>query len=238
MDFLEDESAAPWWPAPGLVQHSAGYALGRYRDELFDRHRIEHPPALREAVPKRRAEFLAGRYCAARVLERLQANTAVGIGRHRAPAWPAPVVGSISHTADRAIAVATRAPGVLGLGVDIEAELDPVTASELRPQVLGGDDERWLEHPRLSPQAALTLMFSAKESLFKALYPSVGEYFGFEAVGVTALDHERQRVGLVLNAPLPGSRWPRGARFSADYCHPAAGLVATLVVAGEAAASF
>jgi enterobactin synthetase component D len=202
-----------------------------YRDELFERRRISRPSALHDAVPKRRAEFLAGRYCAARVLERMGMKTAVGIGRHRAPIWPDSVVGSISHTSDRAVAVAMRAPGVLGLGIDVEPVLDAATAKELRSQVLVRDDECWLEHPRLSQEAALTLMFSAKESLFKALYPSVGEYFGFEVVGVAALDDEQQCLHLVLNSSLAGARWPRGTRFVAEYRRPAAGLMATLVVA-------
>lgn len=122
MSSFRNESTAVWWHTPGLVQHSAAYVVDRHSDELFEHHRIPRPSALHDAVPKRRAEFLSGRYCAARVLERMDMKTEVGISRHRAPIWPDSVVGSISHTSDKAVAVAVamRALDVLGLGIDIE----------------------------------------------------------------------------------------------------------------------
>lgn len=230
MSFFRNESCANWWSATGIVQHSADYSVAKYTDELYCALRIPRPSALHSAVPKRQAEFLAGRYCAARVLERLDSPTAVGIGRNRSPTWPAPIVGSISHTADKAVAVAARAPEVIGLGIDVEAVLDLATAEELRSPVLRPEDEKWLRHPLLSVEMAMTLIFSAKESFFKALYPSVGEYFGFEAVSVSAIDTERGRVHLALQASLPGAHFRKGTVTVVEYRRPAAGLLATLAV--------
>ena len=40
----------------------------------------------------------------------------------------------------------------------------------------------------MSSNVAFTLIFSAKESLFKALYPHVGDYFDFSAAEVVEIN--------------------------------------------------
>src|SRR5688572_29707947 len=63
--------------------------------------RIPLPATLHGAVPKRQAEFRAGRYCAMTALTALDARFAgceVGRADSGAPVWPAGIVGSISHS--------------------------------------------------------------------------------------------------------------------------------------------
>ena len=57
------------------------------------------PVTLDKAVQKRKAEFLAGRYCARAALAQLDGSLAVniGIGANREPLWPPGFVGSITH---------------------------------------------------------------------------------------------------------------------------------------------
>ena len=55
----------------------------------------------------------------------------------------------------------------------------------------------------------LTLAFSAKESLFKALYPRVGRFFGCDAAALLSLDD----TGGWLRLRQPLGCWPQGADF-------------------------
>jgi 4'-phosphopantetheinyl transferase EntD len=57
------------------------FTLAAYRDDLFTELAVFFPPSLTRAVPKRRAEFLAGRYLASMALTSLgQPPFTVGIG--------------------------------------------------------------------------------------------------------------------------------------------------------------
>jgi 4'-phosphopantetheinyl transferase EntD len=49
---------------------------------------------------------------------------------------------------------------------------------------------------------AFTIIFSAKESLFKALYPSVGYYFDFLDVVVTGICNNTNSFNIMLNVDL------------------------------------
>ena len=57
-------------------------------------------------------------------------------------------------------------------------------------------------HGDWTPERLLTLVFSAKESLFKCLYPRVQEFFGFAAARVIALDRVRHTLVIQLEQTL------------------------------------
>lgn len=228
--FFVRESDANWWAAPEIVQYHVDFVSCAYRDDLFRLLDIDWSGTLDNAVIKRRAEFLAGRYCAANVLRRLGSPSPVGIRNDRGPVWPPGVTGSISHTGDQAAVVATRNGNILGLGIDIEDLITADAAQELQLQILNSAEWRWLDLPDMAPEVVLTLIFSLKESFFKALYPSVNAFFGFEAISVSAIDTRTRKVHFTLNASLPGGQWPTGRRFVAEYQQLASGALATLVV--------
>lgn len=54
----------------------------------------------------------------------------------------------------------------------------------------------------LSPMEFTTLVFSAKESVFKCLYPTVGRVFGFEHSRVEIVDAQRGILQATLTADL------------------------------------
>ena len=139
------------------------------------------PDDLRGAADARRRSFLEGRHCAARALERLAPGrqpAAVVIGAGGAPVWPHGIVGSITHThgfASAAVAWRTR---VRRLGIDAEAVMSDETARAVGPLVARPQEiERVLSATRWPRAVAMTLVFSAKESVFKCLFPSVGRRF-------------------------------------------------------------
>lgn len=148
------------------------------------------PADLADAVPRRRAEFLAGRLCAMLALRAIGAPPEVGRAG-RAPVWPAGATGSIAHAGGRAIAVAARRPA--RLGVDCETLMTPRTAAEIGPLILR--EAEWRLRPEAMEAARfLTLAFSAKEALYKALSDSLDEIPDFHAARVTAAAPGRIRL--------------------------------------------
>lgn len=141
------------------------------------------PEALRAAVPKRQSEYLAGRLCAAHALRAAGLPETVG-QKGRAPVWPAGCVGSISHSDARVVAVVSRTSA--GLGVDVEQHMTPAQAADIRALILT-DAEAALRPAAMAFEPFLTLVFSAKESLYKALSAHLPQMPDFLDVTVLSL---------------------------------------------------
>lgn len=211
----------PTFGGPFVRQSDAFFMLGRadiplyricfapaaFSPDGFGAQGITLPPSLQGAAPKRLGEFLAGRLAAREALRPFDlAEHPVVIGAAREPLWPTGLEGSISHSvlAGEGVALCAVRPGKDGLGLDLEAWLEDAQARTLWPGIV--DEEEW---GRLAAGAAtagltlaegLTLVFSAKESLFKALYPRVGRYFDF--LDARWLAMTAQTLTLELKTPL------------------------------------
>jgi enterobactin synthetase component D len=141
------------------------------------------PVELANAVPKRRAEYLAGRAAAALALADAgcKAPDAVGRNRDGSPSWPEGFVGSITHGGGIAAAAVARGAKCIGIGIDAELVMPESTREEVGPLVVStaeiGLAQRALS--MASPASLVTLVFSAKESLYKCLRPIVGSFFEF-----------------------------------------------------------
>lgn len=178
--------------------------------------------ALGDVLDSRRRDFAAGRHCARRALARVGvAPEPILTGPHREPLWPDGVVGSITHCDGYAAAAVARAAEVAALGVDAEPH-SPLPDGVLR--LVAGEEERtWLES---APAGTCwdRVLFSAKESVFKAWSPLVGRWLGFrEAVVSFAPDDGTFRADIV--APAAGSPSSFSGRFVVRD-----GLVLTAVV--------
>lgn len=160
------------------------------------------PPGART---RRKLDDAAGRMAAAIAMQNLCGRSApVGRAPDGAPVWPEGITGAISHSGGRAVALLGDARHHLGLGVDLETlstRPDQIAAQILRPAEL----ERLGAHTALH----VTLAFSAKESLFKALYPRVGKLFGFDAAELVSLGDGNGQLRL-REALGP---WPQAALF-------------------------
>lgn len=153
-------------------------------DTTLDEHTTlfaEEEHALGRAVEKRRREFVTGRACARAALAKLGLpGGPIARGERGEPRWPAGVVGSITHCEGyRACAVA-RSREVATIGIDAEPH-GPL------PEGLLGDIARPEEIALLrrlqetSPQTHWDrLLFSAKESVYKAWFPLARRWLGFE----------------------------------------------------------
>ncbi|TIV61366.1 4'-phosphopantetheinyl transferase superfamily protein [Mesorhizobium sp.] len=166
---------------PNTILVRGRFDMESYTDDLFDLLGLDRPASLSKAVSIRRAEFLAGRAVAHAALRALgQAAAKIPIGLGGAPLWPSSSAGSITHSHGRCACFAI-ANANWRAGVDVEAlakghALDAILSMTIN------EDERALiaRQTVLSLDRLASLVFSAKETLFKALYPVAGRLFGFE----------------------------------------------------------
>ncbi|HHG8782325.1 enterobactin synthase subunit EntD [Enterobacter hormaechei] len=170
---------------------------------------LPHHALLADAGRKRKADHLAGRIAAAHALND---RPVPGIGPSGEPLWPDGVSGSITHSGTQAMAVVVRDRQAL-IGIDCETILPEYEAREIKDGIVDVQEERVLTRTGYPFALALTLAFSAKESLFKALFPRVKSYMGFDCARVTALD--AQTITLVLTRQLAG--FNEGATFTLHW---------------------
>ncbi len=217
-DFMLNQQPFAGVEVADLIIHQCDFAVKGYQDTFFTELGIAFPDSLNRAVNKRKAEFLAGRYCAKTALAQLGiSNYAITVGKHRCPVWPAGVKGSITHSNTTALAVVTSQATVLGVGIDIESIITEKTMSDIQDAILYGDDYQLLERPGIAKEVLFSLIFSIKESFFKAAYPSTGYYFDFDAVRITELDFDNHRFTLRLCQDL-NPQLSSGAVFSGQFC--------------------
>jgi 4'-phosphopantetheinyl transferase EntD len=135
------------------------------------------------AVEGRRREFVTARRCARLALAGLgQPAVAIRPGPRREPLWPAGVVGSITHCAGYRAAAVARLGDVAGLGIDAEPH-SPLPEGAASSIVLPRERDRLAT---AAPQVRWDrLLFSAKESLYKAWFPLTGRWLGFDDACVT-----------------------------------------------------
>jgi 4'-phosphopantetheinyl transferase EntD len=167
----------------------------------------EEEALIERAVPKRRREFGTARHCARQALAALGfAPAPILPGVRGAPRWPAGVVGSITHCAGYRAAAVAPAVRMAALGIDAE-EHAPLPDGVLR--VVSIDAER----PRLDRLAADEpgvcwdrLLFSAKESVYKAWFPLTGRWLDFAEADVTPDRDGTFDARLLVVGPRLGDR--------------------------------
>ena len=192
-----------------LTVHAFAFDASHFTPEMFAEWGVVCADSVARSVRKRQAEYFFGRLAARRALvhagiSATQAHADIGIGAAREPRWPPGMIGSISHTHDLAAAVALAPGPRRGVGIDLEHVVDDTVASALLGTVVDATElalVRSLAGPH-TINSLLTIVFSAKESLFKGAYAAVGRYFDFSAARLVALDAARGRLRLRLVEPL------------------------------------
>ena len=137
------------------------------------------------AIESRRRSFTMGRYAAHCALELLDADRGPILrGDLGQPMWPPGVVGSITHAGDQVAAAVARLESSSGIGLDMEqhGRYFPELVSYI---AFGSERERLEDLSELARPKATIELFAAKEALYKAFFPRVGEFFGFSAAEIT-----------------------------------------------------
>ncbi|PKH14574.1 4'-phosphopantetheinyl transferase family protein [Pseudomonas fluorescens] len=204
-------------PLPGTVFLSTRFDPALLNASDFQRSAVPPPASIQRSVAKRQAEFLAGRLCAREALQRLDNLDCVpAIGEDRAPIWPGHISGSITHSTGHAAAIVAHKVQWRGLGMDLENLLTLERAERLAGEILTPDEvQRMASLPREQAALLVTLTFSVKESLFKALYPLVHQRFYFEHAEVvewSQAGHVRLRLLTDLS-----SEWCHGKELEGQF---------------------
>lgn len=145
----------------------------------------EEAPAIRAACQSRALEFRATRTCARRALADLGAlGSAIPMGPSRQPLWPDGFVGSITHTQGFRAAAVAAASSVGSLGID--AEVNRSLPIGVGKSVLSLSESEMASRLRARHTSISwdTIVFSAKESVFKLWYPLTLRWLDFTDVGV------------------------------------------------------
>lgn len=201
-----------------------------YTDRLFADLDVEFPLALQKAIPKRKAEFLAGRYCAANCLQTIGVmGRQVPIGQNRCPVWPEGVVGSVSHCSGKAVAIVGQNYSTRGIGVDIEESINIQTFEDIFNQIISDAEAPLILADARRCLETFTIAFSAKESFFKAAFPIVNCYFGFEVVELVHIDFKSGSMSLQLKQSLDVSL-PKGMIVKGRFRILPDGTIVTTVV--------
>lgn len=199
-----------------------------YSDHLFGSHHVALPPGATGWIAKRRAGFLAGRIAARGAMALLGLSPdQVPIGPGGAPCWPDDVTGSITHSDNTAVCSVARRDQLAALGLDLETVMSAQVATQISGGIVSSAEAALLRRLPLPFEQALTIAFSAKESLYKALYPDVRSFFDFDAAELCALDPAAHTFTLRLTRTL-SQRWIIGLPLSGHY-QPRANTILTQI---------
>ncbi|MFF3348433.1 4'-phosphopantetheinyl transferase [Streptomyces sp. NPDC002779] len=173
----------------------------------------EEAAVVARAVDKRRREFAAVRVCARRAMEKLGvAPQPLVPGDRGAPRWPEGLAGSMTHCDGYCAAALVRAGDLASLGIDAEPNA-PLPDGVLAAVALPGEAQRVLRLSRERPEIRWDrLLFSAKESVYKAWFPLTGKWLEFTEADIDLHADADGRPGggfsatLLVPGPLVGAR--------------------------------
>jgi enterobactin synthetase component D len=171
---------------PSLRSFTLVQDLSSFNESMMEQVAI--PSSLSNATKNRQLEFCRGRALAMECLKKIgRSPEQIKRGRNREPIWPSGIVGSISHTKELVVAVVGEKKDILTLGVDLE-QIGRVRKDVCR-MIKNNDDLDSCEF--IDEKVFHTILFSSKESLYKALYPEVKKFFGFEDACLCELGHDQ-----------------------------------------------
>ncbi|MCX2924145.1 4'-phosphopantetheinyl transferase family protein [Streptomyces sp. NEAU-W12] len=183
----------------GLLPPGAVY-VDSFTDRLDTPLFPQEEAVIARAVAKRRAEFTTVRACARDALAKLGHPPAPLLpGQRGAPRWPEGVVGSMTHCPGYRAAVVARADEVAALGIDAEPDAplpDGVLKGIARPE----DLIALAALPAGGP-AWDRLLFSAKESVYKAWFPVGRRLLDFQEATVAIMPDGTFAARVLAPAP-------------------------------------
>lgn len=192
----------------------ARFDLTQFDNTLFAACKIPFPESLNKAVNKRRAEYLASRLCVRHAVSQLGIEDfLLANDCDRAPIWPQGITGSLSHTHHCISLLLAKTTSGKILGVDCEQVMKHQTAQEMQSMIVTAQEMAVLRHSGLPFATALTVAFSLKESLYKALFPQLRQFMNFDAAEIVRCTPNAEQVTLRLTHTFAGG-FTAGRAFS------------------------
>ncbi|KND44729.1 4'-phosphopantetheinyl transferase family protein [Streptomyces stelliscabiei] len=192
----------------------------------------EEEAVVARAVAKRRREFTVVRACARRAMEKLGvAPRAIVPGERGAPGWPDGLTGSMTHCEGYAAAALVRQDDLASLGIDAEPH-GALPEGVLAAIALPAEETRLGRLTAGDPTVHWDrLLFSAKESVYKAWFPLTGRWLDFSEADIEISVEPGGRSGALraeLLVPGPAVDGRRVDAFAGRWT-VRRGLVATAV---------
>ncbi len=132
-----------------------------------------------KAAEKRRHEFSCGRACARAAMATLGVSDCPVLrGPNREPLWPPGIVGAITHCEGYVAAAVASTREILTVGID--AEKHHALPPGLEEVVCTSTERAWYQSNGIDEYHWPTVFFSAKEALYKAWFPLVQCWLGFQ----------------------------------------------------------
>jgi 4'-phosphopantetheinyl transferase EntD len=173
--------------------------------------------AIRNARPIRIVQFRAGRHHARRAVAKLGIEyVTLPRGRSGAPIWPRGIVGSISHCGSYAAAVAARQADIMTIGIDVEDA--PPLDGEMSALVCHPEEIRPFSATALT-RSLPNIIFSVKESIYKAYWPVTESFLDFHDLLVQLdIEHRAFNAELVnLSRPALFGQRRFAGRFDCSH---------------------
>jgi len=160
--------------------------------------RLEHPLKIAQARVERKNEYLCGRVLAQAVLNHhFSLDQPITSMHEPLPIWPSHVLGSISHSQNKLIVALSN--NAIYLGIDIEHWVTSEFAKESAHLILTPSEfALWKTRACEFFDFAgyVSLIFSIKESLYKAVYPTAKQYIDFLEASIIDINFENQTLTL------------------------------------------
>jgi 4'-phosphopantetheinyl transferase EntD len=157
---------------------------------------------LQGATEARQREFATARACARVALAKLGIPAAPILrGAKHEPLWPDGIVGSITHCRGYRAAAVALSKNIIAIGID--AEPDGPLPDGVGRRVLRDEERQWLTGAA-GGVAWDRVIFSAKESIYKAWFPLTGRWLGFDDA-IVSIDPEDGtfQARLLVDCPPP-----------------------------------
>lgn len=167
---------------------------------LYIHQELEHPLKIAQARVERKNEYLCGRVLAQAVLNHhFGLDQSITSMYEPLPIWPSHVLGSISHSQNKLIVALSN--NALYLGIDIEHWVTSEFAQESAHLILTPSEfDLWKSKAAEFFDFAhyVSLIFSVKESLYKAVYPTAKQYIDFLEASIVDINFENQKLTLTF----------------------------------------
>ncbi|WP_038344076.1 4'-phosphopantetheinyl transferase family protein [Acinetobacter sp. A47] len=165
---------------------------------------LGQPDYLAHASAKRLNEFFAGRILAQGIMQQhFACPIHLTSMQSKLPQWPKGLIGSISHSNEQVIvAISSRSEY---LGIDIERIVESRFAEESAALILTPSEQRlWQAEiwQYLNFREYLTVIFSLKESLYKAVYPVARNYIDFLEATMVEINMQHQKAVLKFDQTI------------------------------------
>lgn len=171
---------------------------------LHIHQQLEQPLKIAQARVERKNEYLCGRVLAQAVLNHhFGLDQPITSMREHLPIWPTHILGSISHSQNKLVVALSY--NAIYLGIDIEHWVSSEFAQESAHLILTPSElDLWKSKAAGFFDFAryVSLVFSVKESLYKAVYPTAKQYIDFLEASIVDINFENQTLTLALTSQI------------------------------------